>query len=178
MESAMTSEATPAVTPMTEITVITPITACRRLARRYRAATKSSNLMPPSLATLIASCGGPLKWQRDQRNMGFVLAIALPKSFFQFAFFDPYHQGKCSEGADCQQNKAHQKTTAHAPASKIQQMRDIYWMTHAGVQSCRNQFLRMFLRTQLGFAAEFVRPEPGPYPAIDPETKKHQEQCR
>jgi acetyl-CoA carboxylase carboxyltransferase component len=43
MASAMMSEATPAATPMTEMAVMTPTTACRRLARRYRAAMKSSN---------------------------------------------------------------------------------------------------------------------------------------
>ena len=40
--SAMISAATPAATPATEIAVTTPTTACRRLALRYRAATKSS----------------------------------------------------------------------------------------------------------------------------------------
>src|SRR6478736_5939427 len=97
MESAITSEATPAVTPMTEITVITPITACRRLARRYRAATKSSNLTPASQSTLGGSCRCPLKWQWDQGHAGLVLAIALPKSLFQFVFLNPDHQRKCSE---------------------------------------------------------------------------------
>src|ERR1700743_2400309 len=43
--SAMISAATPAATPATEIAVITPTTACRRLARRYRAAMKSSKRM-------------------------------------------------------------------------------------------------------------------------------------
>jgi hypothetical protein len=42
--NAMMSDATPAATPMIEIAVITPITACRRLARKYREATKSSNI--------------------------------------------------------------------------------------------------------------------------------------
>lgn len=37
------SEATPAATPMIEIAVMTPMTAWRRLALRYRAATNSSN---------------------------------------------------------------------------------------------------------------------------------------
>jgi hypothetical protein len=41
----MMSEATPAVTPAIEITVITPITACFRLARRYRDAMKNSNFI-------------------------------------------------------------------------------------------------------------------------------------
>src|SRR5438270_1320393 len=99
MESAITSEATPAVTPMTESTVLTPITAYPRFARRYRAATKNSNLMPPSQATLGGSCGDPLERQRDQWHTGFVFAIALPKSFFQFVFLNPDHQRKCSERA-------------------------------------------------------------------------------
>jgi hypothetical protein len=43
------SEATPAATPATEIAVITPINACRRFARKYLLAIKSSNLI-----------GGPL----------------------------------------------------------------------------------------------------------------------
>jgi hypothetical protein len=40
----MIKEATPAITPTTDIAVITPMTACLRLARRYRLAMKSSNL--------------------------------------------------------------------------------------------------------------------------------------
>src|SRR6478735_5667344 len=120
MERAITSEATPAVTPMTEMIVITLITACRRLARRYRAATKSSNLMPPSQAIPGGSCGDPLKRQRHQRHAGFIFTVALPKSFFQFVFFNPDHQGKCSERADGQQNKAHHKAAADCPACKIQ----------------------------------------------------------
>src|ERR1700683_517585 len=40
--NAMTSEATPAATPAMEMPVIMPITAWRRLARKYRDATKSS----------------------------------------------------------------------------------------------------------------------------------------
>src|SRR5579884_939714 len=40
--SAMISDATPAATPAIEIPVITPMTACLRLARRYREATNSS----------------------------------------------------------------------------------------------------------------------------------------
>lgn len=43
MASAMMSDATPAATPMIEMAVITPMTACLRFARRYRAAMKSSN---------------------------------------------------------------------------------------------------------------------------------------
>src|SRR6185437_6389309 len=39
------SEATPAATPATEIAVITPINACRRFARKYLLAIKSSNLI-------------------------------------------------------------------------------------------------------------------------------------
>ena len=45
MASAMINAATPAATPATEMAVITPTTACRRLARRYRAAMKSSKRM-------------------------------------------------------------------------------------------------------------------------------------
>src|SRR5438270_730875 len=41
--NATISEATPAATPAIEITVITPTTAWRRLARKYREAMKSSN---------------------------------------------------------------------------------------------------------------------------------------
>src|SRR5436305_2539065 len=41
--SATINDATPAATPAIEITVITPTTAWRRFARRYRAAMKSSN---------------------------------------------------------------------------------------------------------------------------------------
>jgi len=44
--NAIISEATPAITPITEISVITPTTACRRFARRYRAAMNSSNRIP------------------------------------------------------------------------------------------------------------------------------------
>jgi hypothetical protein len=40
----MISDATPAATPTTEIPVMMPMTACLRLARRYRVAMKSSNL--------------------------------------------------------------------------------------------------------------------------------------
>src|SRR6476661_10068663 len=119
MERAITREATPAVTPMTEMIVMTPITACRRLARRYRAATKSSNLIPPSQTTFGGSCGHPLEWQWDQRNAGLVLAEALPKSFFQFVFLNPDHQRKCSERADCQKNKVDYKAAADRPARKI-----------------------------------------------------------
>src|SRR5438270_1519628 len=126
MESAITRDATPAVTPMTEMTVITPITACRRLARRYRAATKSSNLMPSSQAKFGDSCGDPLEWQRDQWHTGFVLAIALPKSFFQFVFLNPDHHRKSPQSADREQNKAHHKAAADRPARKIQQVGDIY----------------------------------------------------
>src|SRR5215471_4004502 len=43
--SAMISDATPAATPMIEITVISEITACLRFALRYRIATKSSNFI-------------------------------------------------------------------------------------------------------------------------------------
>src|SRR6476646_8143022 len=178
MERAITSEATPAVTPMTEITVITPITACRHLARRYRAATKSSNLMPPSQAIPGGSCGDPLKWQRHQRHAGLVFKVALPKSFFQFVFFNPDHQGKCSERADVQQNKAHKQPTAYGPACKIQEVGDIYRMAHAGVQSGGYQFLRMLLRAQLGFSAQLVCSKARAYAGVCPEAKEHQNRCR
>src|SRR4051812_29078443 len=178
MESAITSEATPAVTPMTEITVITPITACRRLARRYRAATKSSNLTPPSQTTYGNSCGDPLEWQRDQRNPGFVLTIALPKSFFQFVFLNPDHQRKCSERADSQQNKGHQQPATYTPSGQVQQVSDIDWMAHAGVKSGRDQFLRMFLRTQLRFSTELVGSKFRTYARVRPKTEEHQNRCR
>src|SRR5437588_7125803 len=48
MASAMTKDATPAATPAMEIPVITPITACLRLARRYRDAMKNSKRMKRS----------------------------------------------------------------------------------------------------------------------------------
>ena len=47
------SDATPAITPTTEMPVITPMTACLRLARRYRDAMKSSNLT-------VSSCRLPV----------------------------------------------------------------------------------------------------------------------
>ena len=49
MASAMISAATPAATPATEMDVTTPTTACRRLALRYRAATKSSKRIAVTL---------------------------------------------------------------------------------------------------------------------------------
>src|SRR3982750_870238 len=45
MASAMTSEATPAATPRTEMAAMMPMKAWRRLARKYRIATKSSKRM-------------------------------------------------------------------------------------------------------------------------------------
>src|SRR5947199_10039022 len=107
---------------MTEITVITPITACRRLARRYRAATKSSNLTPASRGNSGDSCGDPLEWQRDPWHVGFVFAIALPKSFFQSVFLTPDHQRKRAEGADCQEHKAHQQPATYTPSGQVQQV--------------------------------------------------------
>src|ERR1041385_28577 len=137
MESAITSEATPAVTPITEMTVITPITAWRRLARRYRAATKSSNFMPPSHATVEGSCRDPLKGQRDQGHAFLVLKETLPKSFFQFVFLNPDHQRKGDERADGEQNKACNKAASQRPGRHVQQMSEINWMAHARVQSSR-----------------------------------------
>src|SRR5450755_803121 len=51
----MMSEATPAATPMTEMTVMMPMTAWRRLALRYRAATKSSNCIDQSTGRSLDS---------------------------------------------------------------------------------------------------------------------------
>src|ERR1700722_8494956 len=45
MARATMSAATPAATPAIEMPVITPMTACRRFARRYRAAMNSSKRM-------------------------------------------------------------------------------------------------------------------------------------
>jgi hypothetical protein len=47
----MTSDATPAATPAMEIIVITPITACLRLARKYRDAMKNSKRMKKALGS-------------------------------------------------------------------------------------------------------------------------------
>ena len=54
------SAATPAATPAMEMAVTTPTTACRLLALRYRAATKSSNrILPVSfLRACLLCCGG------------------------------------------------------------------------------------------------------------------------
>src|SRR6185312_16631637 len=51
---------------------------------------------------------------------------------------------------------------------------NIYRMTHAGVQSCRHQLLRVFLWTQLCFTAQLARSKIGTDAGICPETKKHQ----
>src|SRR6478609_11971619 len=158
MESAITSEATPAVTPTTEIAVITPITACLRLARRYRAATKSSNLTRTPHAD-GGSCGCPLKGNRHQRHASFVLAKALAKPFFQFVFLNPDHQRKCSQQADAQQNEAYGQAAANRPARKIQQVRNVNGMAHSCVQSRGDQLLRVFVRPQLSLTAELVRAE-------------------
>ena len=56
MARAMMSAATPAVTPAMEMAVTTPTTAWRRLAFRYRAATKSSNRIVP--ASILQSSRG------------------------------------------------------------------------------------------------------------------------
>ena len=52
--SAMIREATPAVTPSTEMAVIKPTTACRRRALRYRIAMKSSNRTLPILKGAVS----------------------------------------------------------------------------------------------------------------------------
>jgi hypothetical protein len=44
------SDATPAATPAMEMPVMTPMKACRLFARRYREATKSSNLMKEAIS--------------------------------------------------------------------------------------------------------------------------------
>src|SRR5579872_1875280 len=49
--SAMTSDATPAATPAMEMAVMIPMKACRRFARRYRLAMKSSKRIRRWLST-------------------------------------------------------------------------------------------------------------------------------
>src|SRR5262245_52958272 len=112
----MISEATPAVTPMTEITVITPITACRRLARRYRAATKSSNLTPDSSVRLTASCGPlfvrPEKYIWEERHCPLIVSIAIAEAHRQLTLLQPDHQGKSQQQAKDKQSIGHNQTAA------------------------------------------------------------------
>src|ERR1700687_2578304 len=55
MASATTSEATPAATPAIEIPVITPMTAWRRLARRYRVAINSSKRIKEAISFQLSA---------------------------------------------------------------------------------------------------------------------------
>src|ERR1700722_18502203 len=173
MESAITNEATPAVTPMTEMIVITPITACRRFARRYRAATKSSNLTRTPQKADGLSCGCPLERKWEKRDARLVVAIALAKSFFQFIFLDPRHKRKREEHADREQNKADRQAAANSPSGKIQQVGHVNGMAHAGVQSRSDQFLRMLFRSKLGFTAQFVRTKTDPGIHSDAHENQH-----
>jgi hypothetical protein len=85
-------------------------------------------------------------------------------------FFNPDHQRKCSERADCQQNEAHKQSAADRPSSKIQQVGDIYRMAHARVQSGGDEFLSVLVWTQLGFTAQLVCSKARAYAGVSPET--------
>src|SRR5712692_7705597 len=57
MASAITREATPAATPAMEMPVITPMKAWRRLALRYRVATKSSKRIREAISRQLLAFG-------------------------------------------------------------------------------------------------------------------------
>src|SRR5689334_11764771 len=68
MAKAMISAATPAATPTIEIRVIREITACLRLALRYRIATRSSNFTLPSNAGTESRLGLMSNWSATLLN--------------------------------------------------------------------------------------------------------------
>src|ERR671925_98436 len=115
MARAIISEATPAATPAMEIAVITPMKACRRLARKYREATKSSNLMEAfsrqlsalSLFRIIASS------DRNDGGHGFAIRpVFLAETFFQFGVFHADHN-RSGHDCECRERVAHKQAGSH-----------------------------------------------------------------
>src|SRR5262249_24016721 len=120
MESAIINDATPAATPTMEITVITLITACRRLARRYRAATKNSNFTAASHKSWRLFGRDAREETQNQRYGLLVVVKFLSEAFREFALFQPDHQGKVMKGdGKPEQRNAAIKNT-HQPGDEQQ----------------------------------------------------------
>src|SRR5215470_7562448 len=103
MASATISDATPAATPAIEMPVITPMTAWRLLARRYRVATKSSKRMNGSYELSALSQTGLYPGRTEELwyhgwNGSAIRPIRISESLFQLNLFHPDHH---CPGHDC-----------------------------------------------------------------------------
>src|SRR5271165_1758014 len=155
MASAMIRAATPAATPTIEMIVMTPMTAWRRLARRYRAATKSSNCMEAN-----ARCGASrakthcsevrlsswfpaeLCWKfRQQRGNGVtVLPVQIAKPGLQLRVFFPDHN-RPRDGRKQQQPAESDRSGTNRPAEDFTQMAKVDGMSHLRSDPGHHQLL-------------------------------------
>src|SRR5664279_3949677 len=154
MANAMMSEATPAATPTIEMTVMIPMTAWRRLARRYRAATKSSNCIEKgtgySLTSARFHCSEVGAGSRDnvlhgefrqqRRDTVAILAISIAEALLQLGVFLTNHD-RPGDGRKYQQAAERQRSGGECPTHDFAEVAEIDGMPHLGSNTRDDQTL-------------------------------------